>query len=203
MKLLQYLLVVLIALSAACSGKQLPEVKQLSLRDPRLSLEARRWLADSEDEVVIARAGVEMAQARLMQIEDYKHTLTEEEVFLPGPGNKANVDQVEQSLYAYVESELVLEEAQLSAAKKALELANARLTQVRAETAIRYDLAVYPMEPIVQHVEELKSEVATANGMLEDLRINVETRAAQLWRDYAKFVQQGGVTRNFWKFRSL
>ncbi|MBN2718840.1 MAG: hypothetical protein JXX14_23545 [Deltaproteobacteria bacterium] len=203
MKWIQVMLLALFGLAAACSGQQMPEVRQLSLRDPRLSLEARRWLADAEDEVVIARAGVEMAASRVMRIEDYRDTLTKEEVFLSGPSKKANVDKLEQSLYGFVDAQLTLEEAQLLAAQKALELAYARLTQVRAETAIRFDLAVYPMEPIVHHVEQLKSEVASANSVLENLRVEVENRAGQLWRDYAAFVQQGGVTRNFWKYRSL
>ena len=150
MKALKYLLAILFALSAACSGQQIPDVKQLSLRDPSLSLEARRWLADAEDEVVIAQAGVEMAAARVERIEDYKDMLTEEKVFVAGPSNRANVDQLERSLYAYMEAQLELEESQLVAAKSSLRLAYARLTQVRAETAIRYDLAVYPMEPIVR-----------------------------------------------------
>ncbi|MBN2529301.1 MAG: hypothetical protein JXR76_23135 [Deltaproteobacteria bacterium] len=188
---------------AGCSKQKIPTVEKLSLRDPRLSLDARRWLADAEDEVVIALAGLEMAEARVNRVETYKDMIGDEKVFLPGPGNKGNVSQLEDSLDTYVEAQLMLEEAQLVAAKIGLELARARLTQVRAETAIRFDLAVYPMAPIVEQVETLKKELGAASSGLEDLRVKVETQAAQLWKNYANFVKQGGVTRNFWKVRSL
>ena len=47
---------------SGCGGAQ---VERLNLRDPRLPIEARRWLADAEDEVVIARARMEMGQAEV------------------------------------------------------------------------------------------------------------------------------------------
>lgn len=189
--------------TTACSGQQIPKVETLSLRDPRLSLDARRWLADAEDEVVIAMANVEMATSRVARVTSYKEMVTDEPVFLSGPSKKGDVDKLEQSLYAYIEAQLQLEEAQLTASRIGLSLARARLTQVRAETAIRYDLAVYSMAPIVKQVEDLKTELGAASSVLEDLRISVETQAAQLWKEYAVFVKQGGVTRNFWKVRSL
>ncbi len=201
MKPIQLLISLFIILSAACSTQKIPDVARLSLRDPRLSMEARRWLADAEDEVVIAQAGVDMAASKLARIEEYRKTLNREDVFLPG--KNADVKKMEGSLAAYMDAQLALEEAQLLAAEKAMALARARLTQVRAETAIRYDLAMYPMEPVVKQVEELKIEVGKANSVLEDLHVNVEKHAAQLWRDYATFIRAGGVTRNFWKFRRL
>lgn len=201
MKMINLLISIFVVLSAACSTQKIPDVAKLSLRDPRLSMEARRWLADAEDEVVIARAGVDMAAAKLARIEEYQKTLNREDVFLPG--KNADVKKMEASLAAYMDAQLALETAQLLAAEKAMALARARLTQVRAETAIRYDLAMYPMEPIVKQVEALKVEVGQANSVLEDLHVEVEKRAAQLWRDYAAFVKSGGITRNFWKFRRL
>ena len=51
----------------ACSGLQ---VDRLSLTDPRLPVDARRWVADAEDAVVVSRARRNAADAELRSARD-------------------------------------------------------------------------------------------------------------------------------------
>ena len=60
----------LAALASACG----PRVARLTLSDPRLPLEARRLLADAEDEVSIAGASLDEAQQRACQRRDLQAT---------------------------------------------------------------------------------------------------------------------------------
>lgn len=187
----------------ACATSKVPTVDQLSLRDPRLSLDARRWLADAEDEVVIAQAGVDIATERLNRIKEYQKKLTQEKVFLADSKGTADAAKMENVLRTYIQAQLKLETVRVEISKKAQLLTQARLTQVRAETAIRYDLAIYDMTPIVDEVDSLKSTLAGSQTLLEKHRATVEKHAAELWRTYSAFVKKGGITRNFWKIRAL
>ncbi len=57
---------VLVSLMTGCMGLQ---VDRLSLTDPRLPVDARRWVADAEDAVVISRAKRDEAKRLLIRVQ--------------------------------------------------------------------------------------------------------------------------------------
>ena len=176
------------------------EVAKLSLRDPRLPVEARRWLADTEDEVAVARAEVDDARVNLERVKSYRREMRDNDPFpkSDGPSPEKTRDIFER----YADERVELREMELDGALISLELSVARLTQVRAETAIRYDLAVYEMEEIVETVNLLKQEVGKNQKRVERQRALVEKTADELWTTYGKYVADGGKTNAFWGLRS-
>ncbi len=194
-------IILLFVVSACASG--ITRVPRLDLRDSRLPIDARRWLADTEDEVVIARSRMDDIYDRLDRIKTYQKSLKSESVFTSAKGAKAGAGKTEELFNNYAMAQVNLTEMQFKTAQKVFELARARLNQARAETAIRYDLAVYEMEPIVLEVDNMKKEVAAAQIQLQSKQADVEKSADNLWRGYAKFVKEGGSTNIFWKFRSI
>ena len=169
------------------------KVQQLRLNDPRLPIEARRWLADSEDEVVIAKVGVNTAKLELTLLENYREILSTKGLF---SGSKSS--EASKLLQKYANERVALQKHNLLFAQKNLDLAKAKLTQARAETAIRYDVTVYEMQPIVAAVEVQRTLLIKAKKETENQRIKVETLATKLWTAYAKYVKIGGSTNTFW-----
>ncbi len=178
------------------------KVPILSLRDPRLPAEARRWLADAEDEVAIARSRVDDAEKILEKQKDYgkslkkrlKDTWATETGQAPAAGRKAW-----EIFETYAEERVALAKVELKAAKKSFDLARARLSQARAETAARYDVGVYDIEPIARKVEMLKNEVAAAWREAEDQRAVVEETAVKVWKAFSVYVNKGGLTNALWE----
>lgn len=189
-------LTVLIGLAAASCATG--EVQRLDLRDPRLPAEARRWLADAEDEVAIAWARMDDLRAELARLEEYREQqLDQLDELARGPA-KADGEKTAGAFERYADARVELAELELETAEIALELARTRLTQARAETAVRYDVAVYDLQPIVREVELLRDEVADAERRLEEQRALVEQRASEAWKAYAQYVSKGGVSNTLW-----
>jgi Mg2+ and Co2+ transporter CorA len=190
-----FMLIILFAV--ACGSTN---VQRLNLRDPRLPLEARRWLADAEDEVAIARARVDDAERVLATLNEYREDLLErlEDSWAKGgsTGEKAA-----QAFFDYVEKRVLLAELELDLAEQSRELAKKRLTQARAETAMRYDIAVYEIQTIVQQVETKRNEIAAAQKQVENMKIEVENAAGEVWKDYRSYVNKGGVSNALWGSR--
>ena len=178
-----------------CGGN----VKYLSLRDERLPLEARRWLADAEDEVAIARARVVDAENQSAKIEDYRQNMVKElkEQWGGARGGAAGL-KAWQMFAAYTDERVTLAELTLRAAQVAEDLARMRLTQARAETAMRYDLAVYELPPIAERVEKLRDEVAAMTKVVEAQRVKVEKSAGEAWKMFYQFARKNGVTNALW-----
>ena len=176
------------------------EVQRLSLRDPRLPIEALRWLADTEDDVAVARARVYDAKKQLARLESYLERLRDTEVFPKSAGPEAG--NANKAFLNYNEERVELKEIELEGAEIALKLAQDRLTQVRAETAMRYDLAAYEMESIVSDVETRKKKVAEIQFDIEEQRATVEKAADALWVTYGHYVGKGKTTDAFWEFGS-
>ena len=176
------------------------EVQRLSLRDPRLPIEALRWLADTEDDVAVARAREYDAKKQLARLESYLDRLENTDVFPASAGPEAG--NVSKAFRNYTEERVKLKEMELEGAGIALKLAQDRLTQVRAETAMRYDLAVYEMESIVSDVAMRKKKIAEIQFDIEEQRATVEKAADTLWVTYRHYVSKGKGTDKFWEFGS-
>ncbi len=190
------LCLLMIALAAGCATTG---VQRLDLRDPRLPVEARRWLADAEDEVAIAKARLDEAGAEYDKLERYHKDLTvrlQEIQAVPVEG-AATAD----SFLAFTEQRIALKKHQRQSAGDNLALARSRLTLARAETAVRYDLAVYELEPLIQDVEQRRTKVAAAEQQVELQRALVEQAAEEFWERYRQYVSKGGVTHSIWQAR--
>jgi hypothetical protein len=188
----------LLVFGLAAFGCATAEVQRLDLRDPRLPAEARRWLADAEDEVAIAWARMDDARADLRRLEEYRdEQLDRLEELGSGPA-KAEGDRATRAFEDYADARVDLAEVELESAEIVLDLARTRLTQARAETAVRYDVAVYDLQPIVSEVELLRDEVADSERRLEERRAEVEKKAADAWKAYSQFVSKGGVSNALW-----
>jgi hypothetical protein len=181
-------------LLAGCGG-----VRHLSLSDPRLPVEARRWLADAEDEVAITTARVADAEKKLEKIEAYKKNVVSQ---LKKSWNKgtasADGQKAWQAFNNYTETRVQLAEIILEAANESRRLAEMRLTQARAETAMRYDIAVYEIAPIVHEVEELRKSVAAYIKRVEAQRVKVEQSAGAAWKAFYQYAHKGGITNALW-----
>jgi len=188
----------MLLLGLVATGCATAEVQRLDLRDPRLPAEARRWLADAEDEVAIAWARVDDARAVLGRLEEYRGEQTERlDELEPGPA-KAESERAARAFESYADARVRLAEVELESAEISLELARARLTQARAETAVRYDVAIYELQPIVHEVELLRDEVAASERELEEQRAKVEQKASEAWKAYSQYVSKGGVSNALW-----
>ncbi len=193
---MKYLLLILIAGWLMGCGAS---VERLSLNDSRLPLEARRWLADAEDEVAIRNARVVDAERALAAMEEYRDKmLSQIEKAWLGKRQNANAKTAYQGFVKYTTMRRELMSLQLDLAKQELELAETRLTQVRAETANQYDLDVYEIGPIIEKVQELRKGVATITDVVEKKRLEMEKTAAGAWSAYTAFVKSGGVSNALW-----
>ncbi|MBW2256181.1 MAG: hypothetical protein JRI25_16515 [Deltaproteobacteria bacterium] len=166
------------ALQGCASSHAGPKVEALSLRDPRLPEDALRWLADAEDEVAIGRARLDDAEDGLLVLEAYGEDL------------KARVGHLAQQSQKAAEVERGF--ADLSRAR-------VRLQKLElAETAVRYDLAVYEIEPLLERVRAAEERVAEAQRAVEERRAEVDAAADAAWSAYARFVAGGGSTDVLW-----
>lgn len=173
-------------LLGACGGSKVP---RLSPRDARLPSEAARWLADAEDQVEIARARVDDAEKELKNNRHYARSLE---------GRVASMGPLVPQADVVSRERVTLAERELRAARRTLSLAQARLTLTRAETAMRHDLAVYELEPIVEEFEFHKDRVAEAEREVEEQRSAVEQASDTMWRAYGEYVRGGNSSNELW-----
>jgi len=183
-------------LQACASSHAGPKVEALSLRDPRLPEDALRWLADAEDEVAIGRARLDDAEDGLLVLEAYGEDLKARVGHLAQQSQKAA--EVERGFADLSRARVRLQKLELQAARRNLEYAGARLTLARAETAVRYDLAVYEIEPLLERVRAAEERVAEAQRAVEERRAEVDAAADAAWSAYARFVAGGGSTDVLW-----
>lgn len=179
-------LAVAVALLAAGCG---PRVDRVSLHDPRLPLEARRWLADAEDEVAIAAVSLEEAQHQLdeaRRFRDYANALR-------WPGNAGTA---RQRLEVMVRNRIDLASAELDVATQRMSVANAQLVRVRAETSVRHDIAAYDLEPITAAADAARQRLDAAVHAAEQRRIALDEATTQFWEAYGAFLRGGGANSN-------
>jgi len=180
----------LLALLCACAPKG---VVRLSPRDPRLTADAGAWLADAEDEVAITAAKVDDAKQELTRTRAYSRELLDR---IRSSGSKAQ--SLEKTFGQYTDARIELKSRELTVAQQQYDLAWGRLKEARAETAVRYDLAVYDLAPINQEVEALRARVGDSEKYVEQQRAAVQKLASQVWQTYAQYVQQGGDAIALW-----
>lgn len=177
-----------LTVATACSSG----VKPIGLSDSNVPLDARRFVADAQDAVSIARARRDDAARELSATEGWRGELTNTSMW--PKGSEGLLDKLETFAEARVAmAELLLERAELQ-----LELAEAKYVLSTAETAMRNDIAVYDLVPLRAKTESLRTQIEKANGSIEDQRIKIDKLSLGWWEAYGAFTQGGKDTPVFY-----
>jgi len=173
---------------AACGG-----VAMIDVHDGRVPLEARQWVGGADDAVAIARAGLDDALAAKDELGQWKRALRRTGS-LP-----AAAKPLEVPLAALIEARTKLATASVERARADLELARAARTLVHAETAMRYDLAVYDLTVLRTERDGARRELDRRGRRVEEVTATREQATVAFWSAYrTAFGQSPAVGRVFW-----
>jgi len=174
----------------ACGGIS---VDRLSLSDPRLPVDARRWVADAEDAVVISRARRDEAQRAVKAMVKWQAATLASPPFKGAKGSNAQLrrDQMGLSRIEATKTAYFLASAELG-------LSKARLQLIYAETATRQDIAVYNMPPLQAAVDKALQAVIALRDRHRQSR-EAELKATDdWWKAWRSYVADKSDTRPFW-----
>lgn len=188
------LLAAVLGLTFAAAGCA-THVAAIDLRDPRLPPAARSWLADADDTVTVARIGVDEALAARAHTVRWRSRM-EGKLEWPA-GDKAS--QAKSTLAAFANARQALSDAHVASARAALDLAMAKRDKMRAETALRHDLAVYDLVPLRKAVADKRAALADTETRVADARQALDETQAAFWNAYGAYVKDGGDRRVLWR----
>lgn len=174
-----FILLPLVVVTALGCGQT---VKSIDLSDENVPLDARRFVADAQDAVSIARARKDDAMRDLEFARAWRNDLLNAQMW--PKGSKPTLDKLQEFTAARVR----MFELQYEIADRRLDLAEAKYTLSTAETAMRNDLAVYDLEPLRADTEVIRDDLERLAGQLEDQRITLDTVSQQWWRTYKEFM---------------
>lgn len=169
-------------------------VRMLSIHDDRLPLEARRWLADAEDTAAITAAWRDAARVSYEETRAWRRSVLES-IDWPA-SSEAAAAQV--ALGALADARVHLAELELALAEAEHLLAAVRRVQVNAETAVRYDLRYYELEPLLDATKEARSTVEAAARDVAQQRLVVEESTTAWWQTFQEYTGSGGDPRILW-----
>ena len=169
-------------------------VATLSIHDTRLPPKARRWVADAEDAVAIARAWRDEAQSDLDSARTWRDHLMATTKWPSG----AKAADAAAKLKTATEDRVRYRELELDAARANLDLARAKRVQANAQTAMRYDLAVYDLKPIHKSTDSARARLKKAQESAETARIALEKATDAWWQAYKAYVSSGGNNEVLW-----
>jgi hypothetical protein len=187
------LLVTALAVAASACG---PRVARLDLHDRRLPVEARRWLADAEDEVSIAQVELDEAEESLETAQEFKRYVDRH--VNPRWPRSSSASGAREKLGQLARERITLARLELRAAEKQGDLARARLSLARAETAVRHDLRSYNLEPLKRAADGARAELAKVVGEVESQRAKVDQATTSFWGAYGAYVRSGGRNDVLW-----
>lgn len=176
---------------AACGGG----VKMLATHDQRLPVEARRWVADAEDGVLVARAFRDRAERRRDEVLARSRSLGSEADALASAGAADAALRLRQVADARAE----LARGDLRLAEAELAMAESRQAQINAETAVQYDLAVYELDPLKRQTEAALTETRHQRAQLDRQRAELEQLTSAWWESYSRFTAQSGRRDLLWR----
>lgn len=161
-----------------------PRVDRIPLNDPRLPLDARRWLADAEDEVAIADVSLDDAQRELAEARSFRRYA--ESLNWPSGAGPCS-----QRIDSMVDERLALARLEVDLANQRITLARANLVKARAETAVRHDIAAYNLSPITSASEEAREDLEELAHRVEQQRAALDQATTQFWEAYGSFARSG------------
>lgn len=167
---------------AAVTGCGGPSIDPIDIHDPVVSVESRRYVADAEDAVSIARNGVDEADRQLVKVRERRKDM------LAGQGLSSSAVE---SLRRLLDERVRLAEMRLTKARAELALAEAKLDQVYAETAVNHDLEAYDLQPIRDRVDERLDDLRDINREIGDHQRVVDRASRAWWKVYRGLLQKG------------
>ena len=170
-----------------------PSVTRLSLTDERLPVDARRWVADAEDAVVVAGAWLSDANRSLADANLWNQRILESPPFVGGNGATAQLHRSTMASAVVNERQVAQRLAQAD-----LDLAKARRMLIYAETAMRHDIAVYNMPPLQAFVDQKLQAVLRLRDTHRKARNKALAATDTWWATWKKYVASKNDTRPFW-----
>lgn len=172
-------LAVIGGLLIGCGGQN---IKPVDLNNPVISVESRRFVADAEDAVSIARARLSERRDELARARQSRENLLSREQF-----EKAD-SSVRAKLRALLDERVELQALRAELAEADLELAETKLELAHAQTAVRHDLRTYDLEPVRDDVEERLAEVREIKSSIADKLIDIDKVTRAWWKTYESSV---------------
>ena len=180
-------LALLVGLPACSSG-----VKPIGLHDSNVPLDARRFVADAQDAVSIARARRDDAVLEMNATQVWRSELTNASMWPKGS------EGLLKKLEIFADSRVTMADLKLERAELQLSLAEAKYTLSTAETAMRNDIAVYDLAPLRASAESIRKDIEKANVAVEEQRTRMDKLTVDWWDSYGKFTQGGKDTPVFY-----
>lgn len=166
-----------------CAG-----VTPIDVHDDRLPLEARMWVGGAEDAVAIAVANRDDAEGELAEVIAWQRSLPK------SIGSPA----LDAAYSGWAGARLRLAQAALDRARMELDLARIARTVTHAETAMRYDLAVYDLDALRAGREAVRVKVEAAGRQVEEATVAREVATSGFWSAYRQAGQSPELARLFW-----
>lgn len=158
-----------------CGGQN---VKPVDLDNPAVSVESRRFVADAEDAVSIARARVSQREGELERARRSRSELMRND-------KMKNASQgVRSKLEDLLDERVELQELQVELAEANLELAELKLELAHAQTAVRHDLRTYELEPIRETVDAQLADVRKVKNQIADQLVTIDEVTRAWWTTY-------------------
>ena len=179
---------VVCTLLLACTTSCTQTIQPLSLGDTRLPATAKQRIADAEDAVIIAHSRAEDAFLRL---EEVKEKITSFETKPP------QLDSAMASARQLNSTQLSLAELNLKYTTADVNLSKARLQLVYAQTSMRYDLAVYDLEPLEKAVEQQRARLLKLRKERKAVDQELRSRLDEWWSAY-QTLSGGKGTQAYW-----
>lgn len=176
----RYLLIAVV-LSCACG----PRVKPISLHDQTIPVDSRRFVADTQDALSIARAARDEAQHELDQVREWRRDVVR------GVDWPAAASGAIEKLEILADERVELAELELREAEIAVELAQAKYELTTAETAVRHDVASYDLEEFRLRTDEVRERKAALKDEILAKRDKIDERATEWWGAYASWARKG------------
>lgn len=174
--------------ATACSSG----VKPIGLHDSNVPLDARRFVADAQDAVSIARARRDDAATQLKATQTWRTELTNTEMW--PKGSEALLSKLE----AFADARVTMSKLMFDRAELQLDLAKAKYELSTAETAMRNDIAVYDLEPLRGNADAIRRNIEKASVAVEEQRTRMDKLTVDWWDSYGKFTQSGKDTPVFY-----
>jgi hypothetical protein len=162
------------------------KIQEISLSDKRLPAEARQKIADAQDAQIVARVRLDQALAQLQQAQEKQLRSL-----------KLNLGSANASFQQLCSAKVNLADLQVKLSQAELTLTQKRLQLVYAQTAMRYDLAVYEIAGLEQEVEQLKTKFLSLRSQVQSSKTEWERTLNAWWTAYG---QMGNQNQAYWSF---
>lgn len=174
-------IILCVALLGACG----PRVKPISLHDQSIPVDSRRFIADTQDALSIARASRDEAQRELDTVREWRRDVVRG-VDWPQVAEPA-IRKLDELASARVE----LAEMELRAADLAVELAEAKVELTTAEMAVRHDIASYDLESFRQRTDQVREARAALTDEILTKRDAIDALTSEWWQAYSSWANKG------------